>query len=217
MCIGVFGVTSRQALAGTSVLGPTGEIPRYEAERNLNARLAADVMRTSTPDLLRYEDKNSMAFSIEARVPFLDHELVEHIFSLPIDQKIKNGWNRAVYRNAMRGRMPEQNRLRRSKVGFINPDIAWMHRRRHHGRVGREAMIDTAPGCPHVIAAVQRPHLAARRGRQARIQHARIVWRHHHIAAIGHRRITADFDVLPRGSAISTAENAHTHCQKRIA
>ena len=67
-----------------------------------------------------------MAFSIEARVPFLDHELVEFIFSLPIDQKIKGGWNRAVYRNAMKGRMPEKNRLRRSKIGFTNPDITWM-------------------------------------------------------------------------------------------
>jgi asparagine synthase (glutamine-hydrolysing) len=67
-----------------------------------------------------------MAFSIEARVPFLDHELVEFIFGLPIDQKIKGGWNRAVYRNAMKGRMPEKNRLRRSKIGFTNPDIAWM-------------------------------------------------------------------------------------------
>ena len=59
-------------------------------------------------------------------VPFLDHELVEFIFSLPIDQKIKGGWNRAVYRNAMKGRMPEKNRLRRSKIGFTNPDITWM-------------------------------------------------------------------------------------------
>jgi asparagine synthase (glutamine-hydrolysing) len=84
------------------------------------------VLQYSTPDLLRYEDKNSMAFSIEARVPFLDHELVEFIFSLPIDQKIKGGWNRAVYRNAMKGRMPEKNRLRRSKIGFTNPDITWM-------------------------------------------------------------------------------------------
>ena len=84
------------------------------------------MLQYSTPDLLRYEDKNSMAFSIEARVPFLDHELVEFIFSLPIDQKIKGGWNRAVYRNAMKGRMPEKNRLRRSKIGFTNPDITWM-------------------------------------------------------------------------------------------
>jgi asparagine synthase (glutamine-hydrolysing) len=95
-------------------------------EPNLNERLATDVLAYSTPDLLRYEDKNSMAFSIEARVPFLDHEMVEFIFGLPIDQKIKGGWNRAVYRNAMKGRMPEKNRLRRSKIGFTNPDIAWM-------------------------------------------------------------------------------------------
>jgi asparagine synthase (glutamine-hydrolysing) len=98
----------------------------FAAHRNLNERLADDVLAYSTPNLLRYEDKNSMAFSIEARVPFLDHELVEFIFSLPIDQKIKGGWNRAVYRNAMKGRMPETSRVRRSKIGFTNPDITWM-------------------------------------------------------------------------------------------
>ncbi len=101
----------------------------FRAHKNLNERLASDVLQYSTPDLLRYEDKNSMAFSIEARVPFLDHEMVEYIFALPIDQKIKGGWNRAVYRNAMKGRMPEKNRLRRSKIGFTNPDITWMKMR----------------------------------------------------------------------------------------
>jgi asparagine synthase (glutamine-hydrolysing) len=101
----------------------------FTPSRNLNERLAGDVLATSTPNLLRYEDKNSMAFSIEARVPFLDHELVEYIFALPIDQKIKGGWNRAVYRNAMKGRMPEKNRLRRSKIGFTNPEITWARAR----------------------------------------------------------------------------------------
>ena len=101
----------------------------YAADRNLNRRLANDVLRYSTPNLLRYEDKNSMAFSIEARVPFLDHELVEFIFQLPIDQKIKRGWNRAVYRRAMKGRIPEKNRLRRNKIGFTNPEVAWMRAR----------------------------------------------------------------------------------------
>jgi asparagine synthase (glutamine-hydrolysing) len=114
-------VTARELLASGSAPGV-----HFESHKNLNERLASDVLRYSTPDLLRYEDKNSMAFSIEARVPFLDHELVEFIFGLPIDQKIKGGWNRAVYRNAMKGRMPEKNRLRRSKIGFTNPDIAWM-------------------------------------------------------------------------------------------
>jgi asparagine synthase (glutamine-hydrolysing) len=115
-------VTPGELLAG----GSGAAVHRFTPESNLNERLASDVLAYSTPDLLRYEDKNSMAFSIEARVPFLDHEMVEYIFSLPIDQKIKGGWNRAVYRNAMKGRMPEKNRRRRSKVGFTNPDISWM-------------------------------------------------------------------------------------------
>ncbi|HWS45288.1 MAG TPA: asparagine synthase-related protein, partial [Acidimicrobiia bacterium] len=118
-------VTARELLRS----GPAVAAAHFSAHKNLNERLASDVLQYSTPDLLRYEDKNSMAFSIEARVPFLDHEMVEFIFGLPIDQKIKGGWNRAVYRNAMKGRMPEKNRLRRSKIGFTNPDITWMKAR----------------------------------------------------------------------------------------
>ena len=114
-------VNARELLQAGSASGA-----QFTSHKNLNERLASDVLQYSTPDLLRYEDKNSMAFSVESRVPFLDHELVEFIFSLPVDQKIKGGWNRAVYRNAMKGRMPEKNRLRRSKIGFTNPDITWM-------------------------------------------------------------------------------------------
>jgi asparagine synthase (glutamine-hydrolysing) len=114
----------------------------FTPDRNLNARLAQDVLRYSTPNLLRYEDKNSMAFSIEARVPFLDHELVEHIFKLPIDQKIAGGWNRAVYRRAMRGRIPEKNRLRRSKIGFTNPEVTWIR-----GRADRMRAIFDSSEC----------------------------------------------------------------------
>jgi len=98
----------------------------FTPSRNLNERLFMDVLKYSTPNLLRYEDKNSMAFSIESRVPFLDHQLVEYIFNLPIDQKIKNGWNRYVYRNAMKGHIPEINRNRRNKIGFANPELIWM-------------------------------------------------------------------------------------------
>ena len=96
---------------------------------NLNERLFNDVLSLTTPSLLRYEDKNSMANSIESRVPFFDHKVVEHIFNLPIDQKIKHGLNRYVYRNAMKEIMPEKNRLRRSKVGFVNPEWEWIERK----------------------------------------------------------------------------------------
>lgn len=119
-------VSMDRVLAASSETSPE---MRYAPDRNLNQRLADDVLRYSTPNLLRYEDKNSMAFSIESRVPFLDHELVELIFSLPIDQKIKRGWNRYVYRQAMRSRMPERNRTRRSKIGFTNPEGSWMRAR----------------------------------------------------------------------------------------
>jgi len=138
----------------------------YVANKNLNERLASDVLQFSTPDLLRYEDKNSMAFSIESRVPFLDHEMVEYIFSLPIDQKIKGGWNRAVYRNAMKGRMPEKNRLRRSKIGFTNPDITWMKGRADYIRevlaspsVASRDLYDT-----HALVSAWDEYLAGRPG-----------------------------------------------------
>ncbi len=98
--------------------------------RNLNQRLFEDVTSLTTPSLLRYEDKNSMANSLESRVPFFDHVVVEHIFNLPIDQKIKFGWNRYIYRQAMKGVIPEKNRLRRSKIGFTNPEWEWIERKK---------------------------------------------------------------------------------------
>lgn len=98
----------------------------HKHARNLNERLLFDLTEGSVPNLLRYEDKNSMAHSIESRVPFLDHEFVEFAHSLPIDQKIKHGWNRYVYRNAMKGLMPEKNRLRRNKIGFVNSEWEWL-------------------------------------------------------------------------------------------
>jgi len=106
------------------------EIPVFQHKRNLNERLFQDVTSTTTPCLLRYEDKNSMANSLESRVPFYDHVMAEFIFNLPIDQKIKHGWNRYVYRNAMKGLMPEKNRLRRSKIGFTNPEWEWIERKK---------------------------------------------------------------------------------------
>lgn len=106
------------------------EIPRFVHKRNLNERLFEDVTSSTTQCLLRYEDKNSMANSLESRVPFYDHEMVEYIFNLPMDQKIKHGWNRYVYRNAMKGLMPDRNRLRRSKIGFTNPEWEWIERKK---------------------------------------------------------------------------------------
>jgi len=88
--------------------------------------LYSEVTQNSIPRLLRYEDKNAMAFSIEPRVPFLDYRIVEYIFSLPINQRIKNGWTKYILRNAVKGLVPEKIRKRRSKIGFAVPERKWL-------------------------------------------------------------------------------------------
>jgi len=88
--------------------------------------LRREMTTTSLPVLLRYEDKNSMAFSLEVRLPFLDHRLIEYIFSLPVTQRLKNGWTKHILRNAMKGILPEKIRRRREKIAFETPEATWM-------------------------------------------------------------------------------------------
>ena len=80
---------------------------------------------TSLPGLLHYEDRNSMAFSIEARLPFLDYRLVEYLFSLPSEQKINEGVTKVVLRQALKGILPEEVRNRHDKMGFVTPEDVW--------------------------------------------------------------------------------------------
>lgn len=77
------------------------------------------------PSLLRYEDRNSMAHSIEARVPFLDYRLVEFLFSLPPSQKLRQGTTKVILRNSMKGILPEKVRRRMDKMGFVTPEALW--------------------------------------------------------------------------------------------
>jgi len=79
----------------------------------------------SLPMLLRYEDRNSMAHSIEARVPFLDHRLVEFNIGLWDQHKMVGGDTKRVLRAAMQGILPEKVRRRHDKLGFATPEQAW--------------------------------------------------------------------------------------------
>lgn len=92
---------------------------------SIGQRIKADIKQFSLPVLLRYEDKNSMAHSVEARLPFLDHRLVEMVASLPLDQKIRRGWTKYILRQALKGVLPEKIRLRKSKLGFATPEDDW--------------------------------------------------------------------------------------------
>jgi asparagine synthase (glutamine-hydrolysing) len=92
---------------------------------NIGELSVAFVKGASLPMLLRYEDRNSMAHSIEARVPFLDHRLVEFNISLWDQHKIVAGDTKRVLRSAMRGILPEPVRTRHDKLGFATPESAW--------------------------------------------------------------------------------------------
>lgn len=82
--------------------------------------------RHSLPALLRYEDRNSMRFSLESRVPFLDHRLVETVLRLPDDALLQRGRTKAVLRDAMRGIVPDSVLDRRDKLGFASPMAKWV-------------------------------------------------------------------------------------------
>lgn len=92
---------------------------------HLDSHLYAILTRYGLPALLHAEDRNSMAFSLESRVPFLDYRLVEFAFTLPASQKIRDGMTKVVLRNAMKGLLPERVRMRTDKMGFVTPDELW--------------------------------------------------------------------------------------------
>jgi asparagine synthase (glutamine-hydrolysing) len=96
--------------------------------RDLNDSLRRQTLSTSLPVLLRYEDRNSMARSIEARVPFLDYRLVELLAGMPDTYKLRRGVTKLVFRESMRGVLPETVRDRRDKMGFVTPEEVWLTR-----------------------------------------------------------------------------------------
>lgn len=92
---------------------------------NLDSVLKRHVELTPLPHYLKIEDRNSMAHSVEARMPFLDYRLVSFAFRLPVDWKMNGPWNKFVLREAMRGRIPESIRTRPDKMGFPAPTRTW--------------------------------------------------------------------------------------------
>jgi len=75
--------------------------------------------------LLKWEDRNSMWFSLESRVPFLDYRLVEKILAMEGKSKIEKGQTKAILRKSMKGILPEKIRKRQDKIGFGTPQDEW--------------------------------------------------------------------------------------------
>ena len=93
---------------------------------SLSRRLEGDLTRFSLPVLLRYEDRNMMAFGIESRVPFVDHVFVEWMATLPSNLRLRDGWTKYVMREALADTLPPMVRHRKSKLGFSTPESQWL-------------------------------------------------------------------------------------------
>jgi asparagine synthase (glutamine-hydrolysing) len=107
---------------------PLPEILRDHAASlsGLQSFQAQEISANTLPPLLRYEDRNSMAFGVETRLPFLDYRLVELCLGLSMDYKIRDGWTKWILRNCMTGTVPDAILWRKDKIGFEAPDATWM-------------------------------------------------------------------------------------------
>src|SRR5262249_14893125 len=109
------------------IAGPRGAWRDFPSA--LSRQLAFDTLQRLLPSLLRYEDRNSMAFSIETRLPFLDYRLVEFVFSLPDDQRLSGDTTKSILRRSLSDRIPQPVLDRRDKMGFETPVDAWLRER----------------------------------------------------------------------------------------
>jgi asparagine synthase (glutamine-hydrolysing) len=100
---------------------------RYaKAAQNLFDLQKLEIESTNLPALLRFEDKNSMAHSIETRLPFLDYRLVELALSLPFESKIHQGWTKYLLRKGIEQKLPQEVVWRKNKFGFEAPEQIWL-------------------------------------------------------------------------------------------
>ena len=92
---------------------------------NLNDALYFDTFKYGLGKLLRFSDRNAMAFSREVRLPYLSHELVEFIFSLPTKFKMNKGWSKKILRDSKNDYLPKEITWRKDKKGFQAPK-SWL-------------------------------------------------------------------------------------------
>jgi asparagine synthase (glutamine-hydrolysing) len=99
-----------------------------------------EITKTQLPHLLKYEDKNSMAHSIESRLPFLDYRSVENAVSFNPKFKINDGWSKFILRKATTEYLPKEIGWRRNKRGFESPRT-WLNNKEYFMPVIKESII----------------------------------------------------------------------------
>lgn len=98
----------------------------YVQRDSVSDQLKLATFEMGLPALLRFADRNSMAHSVEVRLPYLSHELAEYLFSLPIEMKLFQGWTKYILRKAMTPLLPEKIAWRRDKIGYEPPQQRWL-------------------------------------------------------------------------------------------
>ena len=111
----------------------------------LSDQLAWDMSARFLPSLLRYEDRNSMAFSIETRLPFLDYRLAEFVFSLADEERMCTATTKHLLRRAMAPELPSEVSARRDKMGYETPTDVWLRTR--EGARARELLLGAGARC----------------------------------------------------------------------
>ena len=117
----------RGALPETSRLWE-GTVPpdrpvELQLDRTLGQRLQSDLLTFSLPLLLRYEDRNTMAFGVESRVPFVDHVLVEWVAKLPADLRLSPGWTKRILREGLTDLLPPMVRHTQEQTRVLDSAI----------------------------------------------------------------------------------------------
>ena len=120
---------------------------------SLNGVLYFNTCMHGLEELLRYADRNSMAHGREVRLPFLDHELVEFIFSLPANFKIRNGWTKWLLRETMKEKLPNEIVWRKNKIGFEPPQEQWIKNEKIQGLItdAKQILVDEKILKPEII------------------------------------------------------------------
>lgn len=96
------------------------------ASFDLNGALYYNSFVNGLEELLRLADRNSMANSVEVRLPFLQHQLVEFLFTLPPHLKIQQGWTKWLLRKTVENKLPREIVWRKDKIGYEPPQKQWM-------------------------------------------------------------------------------------------
>lgn len=144
------------------------------ARRSLHELLKENIFAT-LPSLLRFEDRNAMAFSVENRVPFLTTKLLDFVFSLPEEEIISNeGQSKVVLHRAMRGVVPTEILDRRDKIGFAMPLL----KVNHQSAPWLQTVLSLAAEIPVLKAPEVHKHLSLTlMGRLTDTNSSRLLWR----------------------------------------